>query len=296
MGLRLLANVMAVVLGASSLAGHAWAQSVEGAGTAVHAQEQAAGDPAVGAVAGQTPANDDGAAGAEATSAATVAPVVVDRAAVAANVKKVIEVEFPGIEVAGVTPTPFDGLYEVQVGMDLLYTNANADFLLQGALIDIHTRTDLTAQRLAKLSEVPFDSLPLDAAIKQVKGKGERKMVVFEDPNCGYCKRLHQTLEHIDNVTIYTLLFPILSPDSTEKARNIWCASDRVSAWRDWMLQAKVPAPAECDTPIQANLALGRSLMVRGTPAIFFADGSRINGALPLPQLKEKLDSLGPEK
>ncbi len=213
-------------------------------------------------------------------------------AATTAAVQKAFEKRFPEIDVGGVAPTPFAGLYEVQVGSDLLYVNADVDYILQGSLIDAKRRTDLTAERIDALSRVDFADLPLDIAIKQVKGDGSRVMAIFEDPNCGYCKQLHKTLNDVDNVTIYSFLFPILSPDSTTKARNIWCAKDKTEVWRDWMLRGKKPAEAECETPIEQSLALGRKLNVQGTPAIFFADGSRINGALPLNALKQKLDTL----
>ncbi|HEU0230178.1 MAG TPA: DsbC family protein [Burkholderiaceae bacterium] len=208
------------------------------------------------------------------------------------GIRKMFESRFPGVEVAGVRPTPFKGLYEIQIGMDVIYTDAKVDYVLQGSLVDAKTRTDLTAARLAKLAEVPFDSLPLDLAIKQVRGNGQRKMAVFEDPNCGYCKLLHRTLQQVDNVTVYTFLFPVLAPDSIVKARDIWCAKDRARAWEDWMVDGKAPADATCDTPINKILALGRKLMVQGTPAIIFADGSRVNGTLPLAALNEKLASL----
>lgn len=211
---------------------------------------------------------------------------------VVAGIKQRFAERFEGLEATAVTPTPFEGLYEIQLGGDLLYTNAQVDFLMQGALIDTVSRRDLTSERLARLAEVPFDDLPLHLAIKQVRGNGKRQIAVFEDPNCGYCRMLHQTLQEIDNVTVYTLLFPILSPDSRVKAENIWCAQDQAGTWLAWMLDRKTPPESVCETPIDQILELGRKLQVRGTPAIFFADGSRVNGALPLPQLRQKLDSM----
>lgn len=206
-------------------------------------------------------------------------------------VSRAFEQRFPGIRVDAVRVTPMNGIFEVQVGMDLLYTDAQVDYVLQGSMIDAHARRDLTAERLEVLQQVAFDSLPLDRAIKQVKGDGTRQVAVFEDPNCGYCKQLHRTLEEVDDVTVYTFLFPILSPDSTTRSRDIWCAADPAKAWKAWMLNGEAPAQAECETPIQANLALGRKLNVQGTPALFFADGSRVNGAMPLESLKKKLDA-----
>src|SRR5690606_5929858 len=210
---------------------------------------------------------------------------------IAADIKQIFENEFPGIRLDGVRETRFAGVYELRIGTDLLYTNAAVDYVLQGTLIDARNKEELTAKRLDELTRVDFDSLPLESAIKQVKGDGSRKMAVFEDPNCGYCKRLHQTLEGMDNYTVYTLLFPILSPDSTAKARNIWCAPDRVQAWRDQMLKNQPPPNAQLDSPTEANLAFGRKLLVRGTPAIIFEDGSRVNGGLPREALEQRLDA-----
>lgn len=209
------------------------------------------------------------------------------------QVRKGFEQRFPGLGISEVAPTPFPGLFEIRIGTDLLYVDEQVNFVLQGSLIDAKTRSDLTAQRIAKLSEVEFDTLPLKDAIEQVKGDGSRRIAVFEDPNCGYCKMLHKALKDIDNVTVYTFLYPILSPDSHERSRNIWCAPDSAAAWREWMLDGKTPKAAECETPIEANLALGRALMVTGTPAIFFADGSRVNGAMPVDALEKKLAESG---
>ncbi len=208
------------------------------------------------------------------------------------GIRKGFAERFPGIDITEVRPTPFPGLFEVQIGMDLLYTDAKVNYILQGALVDARTRADLTAQRLEKLAQVSFSSLPLELAVKQVKGSGARKMAIFEDPNCGYCKRLHETLTAVDNTTIYTFLFPILSPDSKVKARNIWCAKDQAATWSAWMLEGKMPPQADCETPVETVLALGKKLMVQGTPAIIFADGTRVNGALPLDALQQKLDAL----
>lgn len=208
-------------------------------------------------------------------------------------VKQAFETRFGGLEANAVRTTPVPGLFEVQVGMDLIYVDAQVNYVFQGALIDAETRTDLTAERIQKLSEVPFESLPLDLAVKIVRGDGSRKLAVFEDPNCIYCKQLHASLKDIDNITLYSFLFPILSPDSRDKARNVWCAADSSAVWQAWMLDAKEPPEARCeDNPVDQVLELGRQLMVRGTPAILFADGSRVNGALPADQLRLRLDKL----
>ena len=205
------------------------------------------------------------------------------------QVKHNFESRFPGLTLNGVSTTPFAGLYEIRIGSDLVYADAEVNFVLQGSLIDAKSRSDLTARRITELSRVDFHALPLGDAIKQVKGDGSRQVAVFEDPNCGYCKMLHKALEDVDNITVHTFLYPILSQDSHSRSRNIWCSEDAALTWKQWMLEGRQPKDAECETPIQANLALGRSLMVTGTPAIFFEDGSRLNGAMPAKALEEKL-------
>jgi len=202
---------------------------------------------------------------------------------------------FANVAVTAVRRTPFAGLFEVQLGANLVYTDAQVGYVLDGTLIDAASRQDLTEARLQALVKNAQANLPLELAVKQVKGEvkdkqnGERWIAIFEDPNCGYCKQLRRSLESIDNLTIYSFLYPILSPDSREKARDIWCAGNPVQALEDWMLRGTVPARSECDAPLENILALGQQLMVRGTPAIFFDDGTRADGALPLAELKARL-------
>jgi len=200
---------------------------------------------------------------------------------------------FPDVALTSVAATPFPDVYELLIDDELIfYTNAQLAYLIQGALIDVQSRTDLTEQRLQAMNRVDFSTLPLDLAIKQVQGSGKHTLVAFEDPNCGYCKQLHQTLMQLDDVTVYTFLFPILSEDSAIKARDVWCAPNRVQVWQDWMRKGQIPATAQCDTPISTLLTLGQTLRVRGTPALFFADGSHVSGALPLDRLRAKLDQV----
>lgn len=275
MNFRLAGKLAAVLMCTSLFAGGAMAQQ---------------GDLAAGSNAAAPAANVLSTEGN--TSAAPAQTLSTQASADPQSVRQAFNQRFPGLNIDAVKPTPFPGLYEVQIGMDLVYVDADVHYILQGSLIDAQTRRDLTAERLEDLSKVAFADLPLELAVKQVKGDGSRKIAVFEDPNCGYCKRLHQTLDDVDNITVYTLLFPILSPDSTVKARNIWCAKDQAATWRAWMLDGKVPPEANCEAPLDTILALGRKMMVRGTPNIVFADGSRVNGALPLDALKQKLDAV----
>jgi thiol:disulfide interchange protein DsbC len=150
---------------------------------------------------------------------------------------------------------------------------------------------NITEERLQKLSAIKFSELPLALAVKQVRGDGKRVLATFEDPNCGYCKKLARDLAKLDNVTIHTFLYPILSQDSLDKSNRIWCAADRAKAWNDWMIDGKTPGgKGDCDTTaVRKTIELGRKLAISGTPTIFFADGERIPGAVPLARIEEKL-------
>lgn len=193
--------------------------------------------------------------------------------------------------VESVQATSYGGLYEVVLRSgELVYTDEHVSFILDGRIIDTTTRRDVTQARLTELAAIDFSTLPLDDAIKQVRGDGTRIMATFEDPNCGYCKRLGQELSVMDDVTIYTFLYPILSEDSTEKSRNIWCAEDKAKAWNDWILDSKTPAAADCDSAVvDRNVALGKKLRIQGTPTIFLANGQRLGGYLPAAQLEQAL-------
>ena len=203
-------------------------------------------------------------------------------------VQKLFAERFGNPPINGVRLTPY-GLYEVQLGMDLVYTDEKVNFVLDGTLIDAKTRRDITRERQDSLAQLPFDQLPFELSFKQVRGDGSRKMAIFEDPNCGYCKQLRKSIEGLDNVTIFTFPYPILSPDSTQKVRNVWCATDRSAVWDAWMIQNKVPATLDCEVPIDQMVALGQKLMVRGTPGLFFADGSRVGGAIPKEEIEKRL-------
>ncbi|MCB1911579.1 MAG: DsbC family protein [Rhodocyclaceae bacterium] len=227
--------------------------------------------------------------------ARAVLPLMLAAAGIAhadeASVKKGIEAFLNAPAVESVKKTPYGGLYEVVLKSgELVYTDEKAGFIIDGSIIDSKTRRNVTQARQNELSRIDFASLPLEQAIKQVKGNGKRVIATFEDPNCGYCKRLAKELEGVDDITIYTFLYPILSPDSVDKSKNIWCAKDKGDAWNDWMLDAKTPASANCDTTaIQKNTAFGQKLRINGTPTIFLADGNRIGGFVPAKELERMM-------
>lgn len=185
------------------------------------------------------------------------------------------------------------GLYEIVIGGKILYTDRKAYYFMDGDIFDSKARRNLTEERRNKLAQIKFSDLPLEMAVKQVRGNGKRVFATFEDPHCGYCKKLAKELQGMTDVTIYTFLYPILSPDSSEKSKAIWCAQDKAKAWNDWMINGTEPAAGKCDAPIEKMVALGRKLNINGTPTIFFADGSRIPGYMPAAQIEQTLGKVG---
>lgn len=218
-----------------------------------------------------------------------------------AEIEKAVESRL-GIKVDSVTKAGYFGLYEVYADGNIFYTDEKVTAMLIGGdmirapqalnLIDLKTNRNITDERMRKLNAIKFSDLPLEQAIKQVRGNGKRVIATFEDPNCGYCKRLAKDLQKLENVTIYTFLYPILSEDSLKKSRQIWCAADRNRAWLDWIIDGKQPGGRDnCDTTaVSKNQEFGRRLNITGTPTIIFADGERIPGAVPLATLEQKLN------
>jgi thiol:disulfide interchange protein DsbC len=194
-----------------------------------------------------------------------------------------------------VSKTPMNGLFEVRVGTEVFYTDAEGNFLFHGQLIDTRQQRNLTEERVDKLLAIDFSALPVKDAFTIVRGSGKRKIAVFEDPNCGYCKKFERDLQKVDNVTIYMFLYPILGPDSADKSRNIWCARDKGKAWLDWMVRDHAAASATCDTvALTRNIEFGRKYKITGTPTLVLADGTRVPGAIGAPQLEKLLAEVKP--
>ncbi|MCZ2498942.1 thioredoxin fold domain-containing protein [Xylophilus sp. Kf1] len=208
-----------------------------------------------------------------------------------AAIRKALGERVPQLQqIDEISRTPMPGLFEVRVGTDVFYSDAKGDFLLQGELLDTRAKRNLTSERVTKLSAIDFASLPEKDAFTIVRGNGKRHVAVFEDPNCGYCRRFEADLKSIDNVTVHVYLYPILGPDSTEKSKNLWCAKDRGRAWQDWMIDSKPIAAAKCDTAaIDRNVAFGRKYKITGTPTLVFTDGTRVPGAIAAAEIEKQL-------
>lgn len=197
--------------------------------------------------------------------------------------------DLPAID--GAQTTPMNGLIELRSGAHIFYTDPNGDFIIEGHLTDTKTGKDLTEARLEDINRIDFNNLPFRDAVVWKAGNGKRRMAVFSDPNCGYCKRLEKDIQQLKDVTVYTFMVAILGDDSKVKLDNIWCVQDRTQAWRDWMLAGVQPARAfgTCPTPAQRNGALMQRFGIRGTPAIFFEDGTRIGGAAAAAAIEQRL-------
>ena len=224
-----------------------------------------------------------------ATLLALVQPASADEAAIRKTIAERMP-DFPKID--EVTKTPIPGVYELRVGSEIFYSDETGNHLIDGQLIDTRSRNNLTEARLNKINAIDFASLPIKDALVWKSGSGARRMVVFADPNCGYCKRFERDLQRVKDVTVYTFLLPILGGDSPEKSRNIWCAKDNTRAWLNWMLEGTVPprTMGECDSSaIERNTLLARKHRVNGTPAVVFEDGKRIPGAMSTEQIEKQL-------
>ena len=219
-----------------------------------------------------------------------------------ASIRAEFSKKYPQANIESITKTPYLGLYEMLVDGEVFYTDSDFSYLIVGSIIETKTRTNLTDARLREIEEkklkamaFPFDQLPLELAIKRVKGDGSRKVAIFSDPDCPFCRKLEKEIEKVTDVTMYIFLFPIeqLHPKAPEVSRAIWCASDRLKAWDEYMLKGAAPKSAKCDNPVDKIVTFGQSKKINGTPTIFFADGKRVPGAIPLERFEEYLKKAG---
>ena len=196
-------------------------------------------------------------------------------------------------KIKSIAPSPIPGIYEVLVGSEVFYTDANTKYLIQGEIIEIATGKNITEQKQADLNRIKWSELNPSNALKVVRGNGSRQLAIFSDPNCGYCKRLEKTLQQLDNVTIYTYLIPILSADSALKSKQIWCSADPQKTYIDWMVNGIAPSgKGDCTTPVDKNMAFAKTYGIAGTPTLFFTDGSRFPGAVQITDIEKKFSSL----
>jgi thiol:disulfide interchange protein DsbC len=197
------------------------------------------------------------------------------------------------VKVKSVSPAPIAGLYEVIVGNEIVYTDSAGKYLIQGEVIELASGKNITEQRQADLNRIKWTDLNPANAIKNVRGNGSRQLAVFSDPNCGYCKRLEKSLQQLENVTIYTYLIPILSPDSALKSKQFWCSADPNKSYLDWMINGIAPSgKSDCATPLDKNMSFAKTYGITGTPTLFFTDGSRFPGAVQITDIEKKFNSL----
>ncbi len=214
------------------------------------------------------------------------------------ELRAAIKEKFPKAKIESITQLPELGLFELVIDGSIYYSDANFDHLINGDIIDMKSMRNLTAERKIEIEEaeqrktaIPFDDLPLKNAFKKVYGDGTRRMAYFADPNCGYCKRFdRETLPKLENTTVYVFLYPVITAKSVPTSKSIWCSADRGKAWDDYVIRSVAPKAApDCENPVDDILAFGDSQRIRGTPTLFFADGSRVSGALTPEQLEQRL-------
>ena len=205
-----------------------------------------------------------------------------------ARIAATLKANYPATEFRDIRATPLPGIYEVTMGRNVAYVGSDARHFLFGHLYDMQTQRDLTAERLEQARRIDFASLPMGDAIETVRGDGSRRLAVFSDPDCPYCRKLEQALAKLDNVTIHTFLYPLdeLHPEARAKAIAVWCAQDRAATWKALMADGKMPQAADCAHPIDRNIALARKLGVDGTPVLFDAQGRRLAGAAPADRIE----------
>lgn len=216
------------------------------------------------------------------------------------QIRKIVEPKLGGAKIEAVQPASVAGLFEVRFrtpsGVQILYTDAKAENILDGNIYDAKTGRNLTEERISKLSAIKFESLPLDRAVKIVRGNGKRVAAMFSDPYCPACQAFEQTLQQVDDMTLYVFMFPVIRPERIDHSKSVWCSPDRSKAWLDLALRKKVPAAAPtCENPVESIVQLGQSIGVRATPTVFFENGERVQGGMPLAQLRARLDQVALE-
>ena len=208
------------------------------------------------------------------------------------RIKSELRKKVPEAPVDSVRKVPYGGLFEVTIGSEVFYTDENASFLVLGSIVDLKTKENVTELRMRQLNKVDFATLPFESAIKIVRGNGSRKVAIFEDPNCGYCKRFERDLAGVNDITVYVFLYPILSEGSVVKSKAIWCSPDKGKAWMDVMVRdMAVSGDSTCSNPIDKNLAFGQGKRIQGTPTIIFEDGERVPGVMVMADFEKKLAS-----
>jgi thiol:disulfide interchange protein DsbC len=214
-----------------------------------------------------------------------------------AKIRRVVEAALGGVRIEGIQAAPLPGFFEVRFttreGPQIVYTDADANFILEGSLYDTRKQRNLTEERLRKISAISFDALPLDLAVKVQRGNGKRVLAMFSDPYCPACRQFEQVLAQVEDITVYYFMYPVIRPELADHSRAVWCSPDRAKAWLELAARPKPRVPladASCDTPIERVLELGKSLRVSSTPTLFFANGERLRGGLPAAQLRTMLD------
>lgn len=203
--------------------------------------------------------------------------------------------------IESVARMPGAGLFEVVIrgadGPQIYYVDERASVLVIGQAFDARSGRNLTEERMRKLSAIRWDVLPFQWAITDRRGNGRRKIAIFSDPNCPYCKRFEEDLAKLDDITVHIFPYAVIKPESVRQAKAVWCSKDRVKAWNDLMFRRIQPAATpDCDTPVEKLVEYGRGVGASSTPTWFLESGERYSGAMPFEQVRALLDAASPVK
>jgi thiol:disulfide interchange protein DsbC len=217
------------------------------------------------------------------------------------QIRQALEARFSNVKVNAVHATPVAGLFEVVLRsgdqVQVVYSDALGNYVIDGRLIETRGKRDLTEERLRRATAISMEALPYELAVKVQRGNGRRSLVVFSDPYCPACKQFEKVLIGIDDITVHYFMFPVIRPELADHSRAVWCAPDRAKAWLDLALRGKPSASVvNCDTPIEKIIELGGKLGVASTPTLFLANGERLRGGPNAAQLKAMLDEAKPRR
>ena len=209
------------------------------------------------------------------------------------TVKAKLSQQYPNLKISNIQSTEMQGLYSATLDNQIVYVNEDVQHLFAGSMIRLKDQKNLTKDLAQQQNTVDFKALPLNDAVKTVRGNGKRQLAIFSDPNCPYCKVLEGNLAQLNDVTIYTFIYPIKT-QSIIPSKQVWCSSNKEFAWKNLIQKGVKPtAPANCETPIERNLELGQKLGLHGTPAIIFSNGYKVMGAYPATEIEKIWQKLG---
>ncbi len=209
------------------------------------------------------------------------------------TVKSSLAKQHPNLKIENIQTTDMKGIYSGSMDGQVVYVGEDAQHILMGSMFRLSDQKNLTKDLVLKQNSIDWKKLPLQDAVKMVRGNGKRQIAVFSDPNCPYCKQLETELSKLNDVTIYTFIYPIKTQSITV-SKQVFCEKDPALAWSNLIAKGIQPSSKKtCANPIERNLSLGKSLALNGTPAIIFSNGFKVMGAYPAQEIEKMWQELG---